>query len=66
MQNIIMSLVQMLSGGGKVGGAVSVHLLVLIIGILFVVNSVIDSAVMMGWGLGKEEHILFWSDYIDA
>ena len=45
---MIMSLVQMGSRGGQGGGEVSVQLLVLIIGLIFIVNSVRGDLIMIG------------------
>ena len=50
---MILLLVYMVSGGGKGRGVGSVNLLVVIIGILFIVNSDIGASIIMGWGLGK-------------
>ena len=52
-KNMILLLVYMVSGGGKGRGVGSVNLLVVIIGILFIVNSDIGASIIMGWGLGK-------------
>ena len=51
---MIMSLVQMGSGGEQGGDAVSVQILVFRIGLLFIVNSVSSSSLMTGWGLVRE------------
>ena len=50
---MIMSLVQMGSRGGQGGGEVSVQLLVLIIGLIFIVNGFLGASVMIEHSLGR-------------
>ena len=49
-----MQLVQMGSGGGKGRGSVSVNILVFITGLLYIINSVVFSYLMVGWVLVSE------------